>query len=424
MTINILLAVLMSIGLAVAIRRHGASSLMTLGVIGLIAYSLPVLLDFHSPFTLAGSKRMWIETPVDTDFAVLVAWFAFLPTIAMRWSNRLRSADPSETDRRHIRDLGIAGVIIIVAGHAYLSWEGGILYFAQAREAQAETYLTLIWKWSIPLTLALSVVSRSKYQQAIVLFGVMLLFLRGDRTMLAISLFAGILSYREIGGRGRDLLSPKKLGLILAASILLLVGKPIYLTLKQYLLTGTYVPVQAQSFSMALAGFEPVGTLYHLTFVIQNQIHIPFTDFFVSVFGNFLIIPSIFGINTNLYGETVTSFVGPGLKYGIAGSYLAHGYSVGGLVGVGFFAALYGIALAFGDRLIWRSQALSKALFIVIGSTLAGYTHRNGLDNFGSFIRQALVMAAIMLAVAWAVRVIRGRDAKGLPAHATMGVGH
>ena len=148
--------------------------------------------------------------------------------------------------------------------------------------------------------------------------------------------------------------------------------------------------------------------MYHLTFVIQNNVIIPFGDFLTSVFGNLLIIPSLFGVNTNLYGDTVTSFVGPGLTYGIAGSYLAHGYSVGGLIGVAAFGMMYGIALSLCDSAVWRSRGIGKGVFILIGSTLAGYIHRNGLDNFGSFIRQVILMSILMAALAWLLRLARG----------------
>src|SRR5262245_15245652 len=123
MTATLLLALLMAIGFAATFSRHGSTSLVTLGVIGFFAYSLPSLLDLHLPFAISKSRPVWVATPPETDWAVVVAWAVLVPILAFRRTkNWQSSAKPTDTELVLLNDYALVGTAIIIAGHLWLSW--------------------------------------------------------------------------------------------------------------------------------------------------------------------------------------------------------------------------------------------------------------------------------------------------------------
>src|SRR5690606_22182977 len=84
--------------------------------------------------------------------------------------------------------------------------------------------------------------------------------------------------------------------------------------------------------SAQIASLEPFATFNHLAMVPHMKLSITPGEFLSSVFGNFLIVPTVFGVETNLYNLEITRSLPYILTYGIAGNPWAHAYSVGGEV--------------------------------------------------------------------------------------------
>jgi hypothetical protein len=123
-----------------------------------------------------------------------------------------------------------------------------------------------------------------------------------------------------------------------------------------------------------------------------------------SVLGNVLIVPSAFGLSTNLYNAVVSATLSPKFGYGIAGNYLAHGYTVGGTMGAALFYFILPLMLRLCDGQFRAKDGSVKIFWCCAGAVIAFYIHRNGLDNGLSFVRQVFIMSAITAALAAALR--------------------
>jgi hypothetical protein len=189
-------------------------------------------------------------------------------------------------------------------------------------------------------------------------------------------------------------------GLVLFFAIALL-GKPIYLAVKLGSFDLLLRVATADGWLERLAlTFEPFTTFNILDMTIRHDFHLPFWSVFQGAMGQFLLIPSYFGVDANSFnGEFTKTFV-PRLKYGIAGNYWAQGWAIGGALGVAIYAAIYAAALRLCDRFARSHRSALGILSSVIGGLLAVYAHRNALDNLMSFVRQiCLVFLTLVLMV-------------------------
>lgn len=410
--LELVTAALILVGLASAVRWHGANSLPTFGALGLLAYTFPALLDLQVPFALAGAPKIATSTPLETDLTVTLSWLMFVAVILLgARATPNREIIVASADQRTLGRFAAIASALWLAGQMYLSAENGLFYFLDDREAQRNDLLTILWKWSVPSILIPAIIIQNKKLLSIAIIALLIIFLRGDRTMVAVCLFGALIAYRENGGRVLSLISPRRITSILSATILLVFGKPIYLYVKSLGSDGARFDLNWSALMNSMLSFEPLSTIYHIDFVSTMNIKISFYQFIASVFSNFTVFPSLFNLDTNLYNRIVTDVAGPGLTYGVAGSFLAHGYSVGGYLGVGVFVALFTTVTIWLDRKISKSTGPLKTALIIIGSTMAIYIHRNGMDNFFSFVRQiALVTFAIGAAVSLSFGVSSSRQ--------------
>jgi len=142
--------------------------------------------------------------------------------------------------------------------------------------------------------------------------------------------------------------------------------------------------------------FEPLLTINILDYSITNNLTMPFGDFLLSMFGNILIIPSAFGVNTNYFNTFFTSEMPASLSFGIAGNFYAHGYVVLGFPGIVIFAFLFFCVIFSIERKIDTSTGMAQLTLVIIGATIAIYLQRNGADNILSFIRQILIATLLI----------------------------
>jgi hypothetical protein len=185
-------------------------------------------------------------------------------------------------------------------------------------------------------------------------------------------------------------------------------GKTVYLNLKSGLTGQGWDVTRGLSYKQQLISqFEPLATFNHIEFVMRTGVKIPFAEFVSSILGNILLVPSAFGVSTNVYNATVTAAMSSRLGYGIAGNYLAHGYVVGGTAGAVLFYLMLPLLLRLCDGQFRSKSGTVKVVWCGVGAVVAFYIHRNGLDNLFSFIRQLFIVSVITAALAAALRQVR-----------------
>jgi hypothetical protein len=399
---GIFLVIAISLTLFLSIRNHKLFSFVTLGVIGAAIYSVPGVVDAHVPFYAKRFGALY-STPFGADLMVLVAWAGMMLGVAIfRPKNQgLANADlsvPTEDvdEQNRLLVLGIVAATIGWLGFLYLAWLDGWLFFLKARVDQNSSLPVLIWKWTGLLGLLSAILIRNRIlltASALLLF---VIFLRGDRTMIAVTAAASMVALVHQKGRWSALLVPSRLIPVLAAGFLVFFGKSSWLTLKAGLSGQGWVAPDVPLESQFVAQFEPFGTYAHIGHVMDFELHIPLDRFFESIFANLTIFPSFFGLNTNVYNETVTATLPGIVRSGVAGSLTGHGWTVGGPFGVFVFYLIFLGVLRLCDSQFIQRRGIVKLFWGCAGGIISFYAHRNGMDNLLSFIRQDLIICVLV----------------------------
>jgi hypothetical protein len=393
----------------VTLRSYGAFSFNTAGVFCLTMYSLPALLGLVYPFDSPAATLQLAPASAQAVAATTLAWIVFTLVLATPacgthavHSNRLI---PLQSFGQPDRSAFIAAAMMLsVGGFLVIAVLDGPFFFLEMREEGSEGLVRMLWRWVNAIGLIAAVYARSWKAVTVFVIGILVYFLSGDRTVVVISAFCLLVAW----GRGRRvtaLLRPRLIvGLMFLVSVALF-GKPIYLAIKLGsfdLLVGV---ATADGWMERLAlTFEPFTTFNILEMTIRHDFHLPFWSVFQGAMGQFLLVPSYFGVDANDFNAEFTKTFVPRLRYGIAGNYWAQGWAIGGALGVAIYAAIYATALRLSDRLA-RQPCSAIAIFgSVIGGLLAVYAHRNALDNLMSFVRQIALVFLILVLMVQALR--------------------
>lgn len=438
-----LLIAIIALTIVIAYRGHGPFTFVMAGLFVFFIYSIPALLQLKTLFSYESKDLRYLAgSGQDSGFVMFTAWAAVAVTLliaTVRKSGRAsNSAVPGQRSGPYLNVPGggrpgswpslnvppaarrgpsvnalaakkeaarmhrfaVASLILGLCGYVYLSATSGWLFFLEQRELQSDGLLTLLWKWTVPLGIVAATFSGSTKTQIGLFMLLAVLFLRGDRTMLAIT----IMSFAIVWSHGRkDIWTLFRPTFIVAGIVLfslIILGKPVYLSAKagdMSILMDAFLP---ENMATLLLGFEPFVTYNHIDFAMESNLSFSLVELVSSLLGQFLVAPSFFGIETNLYNQRITEMLPYNVTYGIAGNYWAHAWSVGGFPMVGGFAVLYASSLVLCDRYYDRLSGAPKVFVAATGTVIAVYTYRNGLDNMFSFFRQILIMVIVTSVVA------------------------
>jgi hypothetical protein len=419
-----LLIVVIALTIAVAYRGHGPFTFVMAGLGVFFVYSIPAILQLKTLFSYESKDLRYLaEASPESGLVMFTAWTTVAVTllIAATWRPRRvpasmmpgqrarpypnaslaarrrpsAQAPVARNDAARMHRFAVASLILGIFGYLYLSATSGWLFFLEQRELQNDGLLTLLWKWTVPLGIVAATFSGSSKIRMGLFMLLAVLFLRGDRTMLGITMvcFALVWSY----GR-KDIWTLFRPTFIVAGIVLvslIIFGKAVYLSAKAGDLSILIDAVQPENMATVTLGFEPFVTYNHIDFVMDSKLSVSLAEFVTSLLGQFLVAPSVFGIETNLYNLRVTEMLPFNVTYGVAGNYWAHAWTIGGFPMVAAFAVLYASALVFCDRYYERMSGAPKVFLAVTGTVIAVYTYRNGLDNMFSFFRQILIMVVV-----------------------------
>lgn len=422
--ISWLLIVVIALTIAVAYKGHGPFTFVMAGLGVFFVYSIPAILQLKTLFSYESKDLRYLaEAGPEAGLVMLTAWATVAVTllIAGTWRTRrvpvsvmsgqrarpypnapvaarrrpLAQAPVARNDAARMHRFALASLILGILGYLYLSVTSGWLFFLEQRELQNDGLLTLLWKWTVPLGIVAATFSGSSKIRIGLFMLLAVLFLRGDRTMLGITMVCFALVWSH--GR-KDIWTMFRPTFIVAGITLvslIIFGKAVYLSAKAGDLSILIDAVQPENMATVILGFEPFVTYNHIDFVTDSNLSFSLAEFVTSLLGQFLVAPSVFGIETNLYNLRVTEMLPFNVTYGVAGNYWAHAWAIGGFPMVAAFAILYASALVFCDRYYERLSGAPKVFLAVTGTVIAVYTYRNGLDNMFSFFRQILIMVVV-----------------------------
>ena len=381
-------------------RSHGLFSFVTLGVLGAAIYSIPGIVDLERPFFLRGTGgQLFSPTPDDVDAVVAAAWCGLLAGVMVFRPRRQQSiASFQNFDHGLMVRLALASALLASAGLLYLLYTQGTGIIVESRYKQRDDVLLLLWKWTAPLGLLASTLVKSRKLVLFHAFILFLVFLRGDRTLIAITVAAILVAVTRDNPKWYLLLRPSRvIGLGLAAAGVFF-GKSIYSGLKAGFSGEGFQFAGRITTERFLFQFEPFATYAHVDFVMRQNLHLRLGTFFEGLFSNLLVIPSYFGLTSNTYGRMIERAAPVRIDSGLAGNYIANGYSLGGMGGAIFFYFLLAWILRQCDARFNKSEGAWKLFWCCTGATFAFYAHRNGLDNIVSFMRQfAIVCLALAI---------------------------
>lgn len=391
---GILILALVILSFARIERTCGLFSWTSAGAAAFFVYSTPAIIGLQRHFYYYG-QRYLAEADPEAVLVILVAWGFFTLALFSLPLNRVRHLSAVSPEHPDYFPQIISSLVLALIGVLYLMYDGGIFFFLASRDEQVSNYFTLVWRWCIVIGFTASLLVGRRIIIALFVSLLALIFVQGDRTVFAIA--AAIYILLAVGRAAGDhrmaavFRSPKNILLVIAIFIAVLFGKPIYLSIKDLSLDPLLAYLEVQNLETIAMSAEPFVTFTHIDAVIRMRIEIPFRDFFISVFGNLLLVPSAFGVETNLYNEALTARLPSMVRYGVAGNYWAHGMAVGGLPGVACFACLYAGALGLLDRTFIDPEGRVRLGLALIASATAVYLQRNGIDNFLSFVRQIIL---------------------------------
>jgi hypothetical protein len=415
---GIFLLLVMAMAWFAGLRRHGAFSFVTAGLLGFTVYSIPAVLQRVYPFhfDLGSAHTVLVPALPASTVATLVAWAAFGLTVAF--------IGPAFTGRRPKQRTGVDGgnsfvwalLVLCVGGYATIAWSDGLFFFLAARDEQADTVVRLLWRWANAAGLIAAVMAGYWRAAPLFLIGLVMHFLAGDRTVFVITAFCLTVVTPQGRSAIRLAFRPATLAAVAALCAVAIYGKPIYLAAK----LGTWAPLEqamtAEWLYRYATSYEPFLTFNILDLAIRYDFQGSAAALLKGIVGQILIVPSAFGVDSNQFNVVFTRDFAASITYGIAGNYWAQAWSVGGAVAVAVFAIFYAVVLIACDR--WRlcSGSAVRLFLVLTGGLFAVYLHRNSLDNLLSFVRQIVVVVFAASILSRALRTFtRPRMGYALP---------
>lgn len=394
--IEIALFTIIVLTFLVCTKLHGLVSFPTFGVVGFAIYSIPGLIDLALPLYMATwREKVLLPTPMRSDLIVIQAWLCLAFGLFIFRRRQALVPRGNVLDPKEVQFAMHACFIVAIMGFSYLSYQSGILFFLQSRYEQISDATSVMWKWSALAGLVSAILLQRRGPLLFFIFIITIIFLRGDRTIIAFVVPAAVMAITSNPVDYRKLLKIRYVIIGSAVLVSILFGKTIYTYIKYILGESGELP-QFDMGIQAVGQFEPLVTYGHLEYVMDNDINIGFYDFFISIISNFLIVPSYFDLSSNIYNTELSQTFSNELTWGLAGSYVAHGWAVGGAPGVIGFQLLLAWSLVSCDKEFRCRSGLGKIFFGCLGGVISFYVFRNGLDNILSFVRQLAIFFVII----------------------------
>lgn len=396
---GLLLFIIVSISWKILSNKYSILSFTGTGLVAFTIYSIPAIIQKIYPFEkYTPSDYAFLESSTDlSTISIILAWITFTIILALKISQKRQFSNIEKyKNELHKTDSFVLSMIILcTAGFIWITYNDGFFFFLKDREFQSEDYVRLLWRWVNSAGLIASVISRKWKSAIIFVIGLMIHFLSGDRTIIIITFFALAVVKPKNFSIKRKSIRPLQVVVFLLLICISIYGKPIYVSAKSGNIDPLLDAFSIEWIERYIISFEPFLTFNILDLVIYHDFKLSLMDFLKSAFGQALIIPSLFGIDSNQFNVEFTSTFAPYLSYGIAGNYWAQAWSIGGPIAIVIFATIYALILKICDMKWKNTNGAVQIFFILIGAIFSIYIHRNSLDNMLSFVRQIAIVTGI-----------------------------
>jgi hypothetical protein len=188
--------------------------------------------------------------------------------------------------------------------------------------------------------------------------------------------------------------------------------KPFYLAFKRDLPFGMMLSGGSDPMAM-VASWEAFGTHENMEGLIRTNTTYPWWNTVRDTLAQVLIQPSAFGFDSTGFNTVLQTQIFSQANYGLAGTFWGQAWAIGGIPVVIVFGLLYGFSLVALHRASLNSKGMWFFFWIILGSVIGVYAHRNALENVLAQSRQPLVGFVTIQAIVWGL--LFGRFHSSIP---------
>lgn len=300
-------------------------------------------------------------------------------------------------------------LIISLACYAWMTNRAGLQWFAMER---ADIYgavgglISVVWRWVSGIGLLTSIYfdrfwgRGGRITQTILIVMVALNAIAGDRTVPVIlaMAFSVVLMWEWPVTRAAFNWRMWCIGAATLAVVFFM--KPFYLAYKRDLPFGVMLTSGSDPMAM-VASWEAFGTHENIEGLIRTNTTYPWWNTVRDTLAQLLIQPSAFGFDSTGFNTVLQTQIFSQASYGLAGSLWGQAWAMGGVPIVIIFGLLYGLTLVMLHRASLQSRGMWFFFWIILGSVIGVYAHRNALENMLAQARQPLVGFMAIQILVW-----------------------
>lgn len=403
----ILIIIIIATTLVVA-SKHELFSIVGVGMIGLIAYSVPSIFGFTYAYDEGSAVHPVSDLAV---FIHIIFWAVFFIIIVFSG----RSKKTASVDKYKMSVVATACLYVSIFLYIWISLQDSPLFFLGERqigETSVAAIVKIIWSWVVAFGLIASLISKRQLMLFYFIFMAFINMIAGDRGLpvfIIMSIFVIILSNYDM----LSILKNVRIYIMLVfLMFIVFMAKPFYNLVK----TGDY----DSSFSFFsewqefyfVKSFEPFIIHNTLELVIEDGFSYEILYLIKGILGQLLLFPSLFGVSSAEWNRQFQDFLNQDLGYGIAYSYMAQAYSIGGLTCVIAFAALFSFTLIFFNKTYHRLSGLTALFVLQLGVVWGVFIYRNSLENMIAIFKQIFIAYLIIYIVYYIVLRIKPSSKK------------
>ncbi len=261
--------------------------------------------------------------------------------------------------------------------------------------------------YSASLAFTISFVDKKKTQSIISFILLLFIFLIGFRSPVALSVLAVIMLRFKESKRIR-LISYNFMYiiLILLFGYFMIMGKVFYGAFKTQGLTMAISRLFDKEYiRLGFLSMEPFGIQAILNEIIVRRFYVGF-DHLKDIVYQLLVVPSLFGGNTQAFNTIIQTELFPGLNYGMAYNIWAEAIASGGFGFLLVVIIIYVFVLFILDRFMESNNNVVKATGALIGSYWSFYIHRSSIAVQLTYTRHILYTIFIAFFISVIISII------------------
>ncbi|MCF6122207.1 hypothetical protein EN904_06410 [Mesorhizobium sp. M7A.F.Ca.CA.001.07.2.1] len=407
----------------ILVARHNRVSVVAIGYVGLLAYSVPALIGFTRPVSAKGLVPYLEPASSEAILVMVAAWLGFGLALLLMPS----SVDGGRPPCYQLHPMRVTwfircALIISLACYAWMANRAGLEWYAMER---ADIYdavgglISIVWRWVSGIGLLASIYfdrlwgRGARIYQAIFALMVALNAIAGDRTVPVILAMAFAIVLLWEWPITKAALHWKAWAIGLATLAIIFFMKPFYLAYKRDLPFGRMLAGGSDPMAM-VASWEAFGTHENIEGLIRSSTTYPWWNTVRDTLAQLLIQPSAFGFDSTGFNTVLQTQIFSQALYGLAGTFWGQAWAIGGIPVVIVFGLIYGGALVALHHASLKSKGMWFFFWIILGSVIGVYAHRNALENVLAQARQPFVGFVTIQVLVWVL--LFGRFHTSVPA--------